>query len=104
MADYATALTDGGCDLAAIREFDDERERRERVPLGGLPKALLLVGRKRSLSGDFPIRAALRTQPTEQQPDQPELQHSPLVLLPIQHSTIQPISSFSTRPMLTVPL
>ena len=47
VADYATALIDGGCDLAAIREFGDEPERRERAPLGGLPNTLLLVGRKR---------------------------------------------------------
>ena len=47
VADYATALIDGGCDLAAMREYGDEPERRERAPLGGLPKALLLVGRKR---------------------------------------------------------
>ena len=47
VADYATALIDGGCDLVAIREFGDRLERWETAPMAGLPNALLLVGRKR---------------------------------------------------------
>lgn len=47
VADYVTALIHGGCELAAIREIGDRRERWESAPLAGLPNALLLVGRKR---------------------------------------------------------
>ena len=47
VADYVTALMHGGCELAAIREIGDRRERWESAPLAGLPNALLLVGRKR---------------------------------------------------------
>ena len=46
VADYVTALMHGGCDLAAIREIGEGRERWESAPMSGLPNALLLVGRK----------------------------------------------------------
>ena len=45
--DYVTALLDGGCELTAIRDLGDQRERWESAPLAGLPNALLLFGRKR---------------------------------------------------------
>ena len=47
MADYMAALMEGGCDLVAIHEFGDQRERWEWAPMAGLPNSLLLVGRKR---------------------------------------------------------
>ena len=47
VADYVTALLDGGCDLVAIDEFGDQPEWWESAPLAGLPRSLLLVGRKR---------------------------------------------------------
>ena len=37
----------GGCELAAIQEFDDPRERWKSATLAGLPNMLLLIGRKR---------------------------------------------------------
>ena len=47
VADYVAALIEAGCDLAAIHEFGDRRERWETAPLSGLPASLLLAGRKR---------------------------------------------------------
>ena len=47
VADYITALLEGGCDLVAIHEVGDQRERWESAPVAGLPNSLLLVGRKR---------------------------------------------------------
>lgn len=46
VADYIAALMESGCDLVAIHEFGDQRERWESAPMAGLPKSLLLVGRK----------------------------------------------------------
>ena len=47
VADYIAALMEAGCDLTAIHECGDRRERWESAPLAGLPASLLLVGRKR---------------------------------------------------------
>ncbi|MEI7834747.1 MAG: class I SAM-dependent methyltransferase, partial [bacterium] len=50
VSDYTTALLDAGCELLALREFGDGREKWERNNLEGLPLSLLLVGRKKSES------------------------------------------------------
>ena len=47
VADYVTAPMGGGCELVAIREYGNQRERWESAPMSGLPSSLLLVGRKR---------------------------------------------------------
>ena len=47
VADYVTALMNGGCELVAIDEFGDGEECWETAPMTGLPGSLLLVGRKR---------------------------------------------------------
>ena len=47
VADYITALMEGGCNLVSIHEFGDQRERWESAPMSGLPNSLLLVGCKR---------------------------------------------------------
>ena len=47
VADHVSAITEGGCDLVAMDEFGDQTEWWEQVPLAGLPRCLLLVGRRR---------------------------------------------------------
>ena len=47
VADHVSAITEGGCDLVAMDEFGDQAEWWEQVPLVGLPRFLLLAGRKR---------------------------------------------------------
>ena len=47
VADYVTALMNGGCNLVAMDEYGDRQEPWEAAPLAGLPNSLLLVGRKR---------------------------------------------------------
>jgi len=46
VADYVNALLDAGCNLEAVEEFGDEREAWEPIDLSGLPRCLLLAGRK----------------------------------------------------------
>ncbi len=47
MGDFAMAVLDAGCELIRVDEFGEQPEGWEVAPLGGLPKSLLLVGRKR---------------------------------------------------------
>jgi ubiquinone/menaquinone biosynthesis C-methylase UbiE len=47
VADLVTAMLDAGCELVALREWDDRPYRWEGAPLGGLPGCLLMVARKR---------------------------------------------------------
>ena len=47
VADYVSAVMEAGCELAAIDEFGDRRQRWEYAPMDGLPYYLLLLGRKR---------------------------------------------------------
>jgi SAM-dependent methyltransferase len=46
VADYLTALLGAGCSLVHAEEFGDSRDDWEAAPLQGLPKFLLLVGRR----------------------------------------------------------
>lgn len=46
VSDYVTALLQAGCGLLACEEFDDGPESWENPPVQGLPRVLLLVGRK----------------------------------------------------------
>ena len=46
IADYVSALMGSGCTLLCLDEFGDEPEGWEEAPLTGLPRCLLLVGRK----------------------------------------------------------
>lgn len=46
MSDYLTAMLQAGCELLACEEYDEGPEDWERAPLEGLPRVLLLVGRK----------------------------------------------------------
>ena len=47
VSDYVSSLIGAGCELVAMDEFGDERQRWEYAPVEGLPYSLLLVGRKR---------------------------------------------------------
>lgn len=46
VADYLSALLGAGCSLVHAEEFGDSRDDWEAAPLQGLPKFLLLVGRR----------------------------------------------------------
>ena len=47
VGDFVTAMLDAGCELVALREWDDQPQRWEDAPLGGLPGCLLAVARKK---------------------------------------------------------
>lgn len=47
VSDIITAVLAMGCELVSVEEFDDGPEDWETVPLTGLPRVLLVVGRKR---------------------------------------------------------
>lgn len=50
VGDYVTAVIDAGCELLAVEEFGSGADGDWEVPpVGGLPRVLLVVGRKRSL-------------------------------------------------------
>lgn len=44
--DYVMALIEGGCELVALHEFGDEKEWWEVANLQGLPRCLILVGKR----------------------------------------------------------
>jgi len=47
VSDYVMAVLEAGCELLACEEYGDEAEDWERAPLAGLPRVLLLVGRRK---------------------------------------------------------
>ncbi len=47
VSDYVTAIIDAGCELLAVNEIGDRQYDWEDAPLEGLPKSLLITGRKR---------------------------------------------------------
>ena len=47
MSDFSMAVLDAGCELVRMDEFGESPEGGEVAPTGGLPRSLLLVGRKR---------------------------------------------------------
>lgn len=46
VSDYVTAMLRAGCELIACEEYGEGSEDWERAPLAGLPRVLLLVGKK----------------------------------------------------------
>jgi hypothetical protein len=46
IADYISAILSAGCQFIHIEEFGNTCETWEGAPMAGLPKALLLVGRR----------------------------------------------------------
>lgn len=46
VSDYVSAMLGTGCRLLAVEEFGENREPWEEAPLAGLPRCLLLAGRK----------------------------------------------------------
>lgn len=46
ISDLITAMLQAGCELIACEEYGEGAEDWEKAPLGGLPRVLLLVGRK----------------------------------------------------------
>ncbi len=47
VGNFVQAILDGGCELLALKEWGDQPQSWEQIPLEGLPASLLLVGRKR---------------------------------------------------------